>query len=50
MEVSKLTVTDVKTKITDKAMMKKTTFRMLCKKLNLVSKTMWNAALLFSNE
>ncbi|XP_033634105.1 vacuolar protein sorting-associated protein 33B-like isoform X1 [Asterias rubens] len=38
-EVSKLTVTDVKTKITDKAMMKKTAFRMLCKKLNLIPKS-----------
>ncbi len=49
-EVSKLTVTDVKTKITDKALMKKTAFRMMCKKLNLVSKIMWIDTRLFLNE
>ncbi|XP_022108783.1 vacuolar protein sorting-associated protein 33B-like isoform X2 [Acanthaster planci] len=38
-EVTKMTATDVRNKITDKALMKKTAFRMLCKKLTLIPKS-----------
>ncbi|XP_038077802.1 vacuolar protein sorting-associated protein 33B-like [Patiria miniata] len=38
-EVTKMTAADVRTKLTDKALMKKTAFRMLCKKLNLIPKS-----------
>ena len=36
-DVSKMSVKDVKSKLADKALMKKTAFKGLCKKFNLVS-------------
>ena len=40
-DVSKMSVKDVKSKLTDKALMKKTAFKGLCKKFNLVSIEIW---------